>query len=163
MHYKIYKMTSIIVKEYLECRVPYNLLLLADETKEAIDKYITESRLFAAYLSVNETLPIAVMALYKQSLEVLEIKNIAILEEFQSKGIGAQLILFAKEYAIQNGFKKIIVGTGDVNERQIKFYEKCGFKQFGVRKNFFIDNYPQPIYDEGKQLIDMALLQLIIN
>lgn len=163
MHHKIYRMTSIIVKEYLECRAPYELLLLADETKEAIDKYLVESNLFAAYLSVNETLPIAIVALYKQNVETLEIKNIAVMEKFQSRGIGAMLISFVKEYAIQNGFKKIIVGTGDVNVRQIKFYKKCGFEQFGVRENFFIDNYPQPIYDEGKQLIDMVLLQFIIN
>ena len=50
------------------------------------------------------------------------------------------------------------VGTGD-SPLTIPFYEKCGFRRFHVIKNFFIDNYDHPIYEDGKQLVDMIILR----
>jgi len=36
-------------------------------------------------------------------------------------------------------------------------------KIYGVRKNFFIDNYPHPIYDRGIQLKHMIMLKKVVN
>ena len=49
------------------------------------------------------------------------------------------------------------MGTATVG-RQLKFYQKNGFCAFGVRKNFFLLHYPEPIYEEGELLVDMVLL-----
>jgi len=38
-------------------------------------------------------------------------------------------------------------------------YKKEGFEVFGVRKNYFVDNYPEPIYENGTQLKDMIMLK----
>ena len=51
------------------------------------------------------------------------------------------------------------VGTAGTVARQLRFYEKNGFKVFGIKKDFFINNYPQPIYEHGIQLRDMAMLR----
>ncbi len=135
--------------------IPYKLLLLADETTEAIDQYIFNSDI---YLLHNGTENIAVMALYRNSDTELEIKNIAVIESYRSKGIGSILISKAKEIALENHYKTLSVGTSDTGFQQIRFYEKNGFIKTGIRKDFFIENYPSPIYENGLQMHDMVLL-----
>lgn len=138
-----------------DSEIPYPLLLLADETKEAINQYIFNSDL---YLLNNGTENIAVMALYKKSNSELEIKNVAVIESYRSKGLGGILMDKAKEIAKENHYKTLTVGTSDTGFQQIRFYEKNGFIKNGVLKDFFIENYPDPIYENGLQMKDMILL-----
>ncbi|WP_412850437.1 GNAT family N-acetyltransferase [Chryseobacterium sp. PMSZPI] len=135
--------------------IPYKLLLLADETIEAIDQYIFTSEI---YLLHDHQQEIAVMALHKNSETELEIKNIAVIESYRSKGIGSILIHKAKEIARENHYKTLTVGTSDTGFQQIRFYEKNDFITTGIRKDFFIKNYPDPIYENGLQMRDMILL-----
>ncbi|MBV8326166.1 GNAT family N-acetyltransferase [Chryseobacterium sp.] len=134
---------------------PYGLLLLADETTEAIDQYIFKCDI---YILQNGTENIAVMALYQNNDTELEIKNIAVIEGYRSKGIGSILIKKAKEIALGNHYKVLSVGTSDTGFQQIRFYEKNGFNKTGIRKDFFMENYPSPIYENGLQMRDMILL-----
>lgn len=138
-----------------DSEIPYHLLLLADETKEAINQYIFNSDI---YLLQNGTENIAVMALYKKSNSELEIKNIAVIESYRSKGIGGILMDKAKEIAKENHYKTLTVGTSDTGFQQIRFYEKNGFIKNGILKDFFIENYPVPIYENGLQMRDMIVL-----
>lgn len=138
-----------------DSEIPYHLLLLADETKEAINQYIFNSDI---YLLHNSTENIAVMALYKKSTTELEIKNIAVIESYRNKRIGSILINKAKEIAKENHYKTLTVGTSDTGFQQIRFYEKNDFIKSGILKDFFIENYPDPIYENGLQMRDMVLL-----
>ncbi|UHO37443.1 GNAT family N-acetyltransferase [Chryseobacterium capnotolerans] len=138
-----------------DSEIPYKLLLLADETKEAIDQYIFKSDI---YLLLDETKSIAVIALYKNSDTELEIKNIAVIERYRNKGLGSILIHKAKEIALKNHYTMLSVGTSDTGFQQIRFYERNGFIKTGIRKDFFIENYPSPIYENGLQMRDMILL-----
>ncbi|MGK6343773.1 GNAT family N-acetyltransferase [Chryseobacterium sp. DT-3] len=135
--------------------IPYELLLLADETIEAINQYIFD----CSVCLLNDGLQnIAVMALYPNSSTELEIKNIAVIESYRSQGIGSILIDKAKETAKENGCTTLTVGTSDTGFQQIRFYEKNGFVKKGIRKNFFTDHYPFPIYENGLQMRDMIIL-----
>lgn len=136
-------------------KIPYELLLLADETTEAIDQYIFNCDIYVLHDGERN---IAVMALYKNSNTELEIKNIAVTESYRNKGIGSILINKAKEIALDKLYQKLTVGTSDTGFQQIRFYEKNGFLKTGIRKNFFIENYPEPIYENGLQMRDMVLL-----
>lgn len=51
------------------------------------------------------------------------------------------------------------MGTGNAATKQLHLYQKEGFKISGVRKNFFIDNYPRAIVENGKELKDMIMLR----
>ncbi|AZA79509.1 N-acetyltransferase [Chryseobacterium sp. G0186] len=139
----------------IETDIPYELLLLADETIEAIDRYIFNSDI---YLLNDGSGDIAVMALHQNNDTELEVKNIAVIEDYRNKGIGSILMNKAKEIARENGYKTLTVGTSDTGLQQIRFYEKNGFIKTGIRKNFFIENYPAPIYENGLQMQDMILL-----
>ena len=48
------------------------------------------------------------------------------------------------------------VGT---SESMTSFYERFGFVPSHIVKNFFTDNYPEPIFEDGSQCIDMVYLK----
>jgi len=137
-------------------KIPYDLLLLADETLEAINKYIFGSDI---YVLEQENRIIAVYVLQSINKNEAEMKNIAVATDYQGQGIGKLLLRDATRKAKGKGFKTIIIGTGDAAVRQLHLYQKEGFEVFDVKKSFFIDNYPEPIYENGIQLKHMIMLK----
>lgn len=134
---------------------PYDLLLLADETVAAINKYLFDSAVFVVQELQQ---PIAVFCLYPLDNETLEIKNMAVSTSHQNRGLGSQVLKYIQTtYCAQ--YPNLIVGTADCGLDQIRFYERNGFVKYGVRPNFFIDNYEHPIYENGVLLKDMVLLK----
>lgn len=130
-----------------------DLLLLADEQENMIDKYIERGIMFAIY--DNDLKGVCIVT--KEEDRAYEIKNIAIYENFHGQGYGKKLIEYICEY-FKGDCDIIYVGTGD-SPLTVPFYEKCGFKKSHRIKNFFIENYDNPIYECGKQLIDRIYLK----
>ncbi len=144
----------MIIREVKDNKKQYlSLLLLADEQEDMIDRYIERGTMYI--LEDNGVKSQCIVT--DEGNGILEIKNIAIYPDFQKKGYGKALIEF-----IANKFKGeysiLQVGTGDVPST-ISFYEKCGFNRSHVIKNFFVDNYNHPIYENDIQLVDMIYLQ----
>ena len=81
------------------------------------------------------------------------------MELYRSRGIGSFLIERIKEIASIENYREVIVGTADSGVRQIQFYEKNGFRKYAVKKNFFTENYPEPIIEDGTMLKDMIMLK----
>ena len=134
-------------KRYLD------LLLLADEQEDMIDRYLAEGTLFV----LEEDGVKGVCVVTDEGDGLLEIKNLATEPAFQGRGYGRALIdHVAKTYSGQ--FHTLQVGTGD-SPATLPFYEKCGFVRSHVLKNFFIDNYDHIIIDGGVQLVDMVYLR----
>ncbi|HJB14595.1 MAG TPA: GNAT family N-acetyltransferase [Candidatus Blautia excrementipullorum] len=133
-----------------------DLLLLADEQECMIEKYLDRGTMFV----LNDNGVKAVCVVTDENNGILEIKNIAVEPASQRKGYGKQLIQFLKD-KYNGAFKILQVGTGD-SPLTVPFYESCGFKKTHCIKNFFVDNYDHPIYECGKQLIDMVYLQMKI-
>ena len=134
-------------KQYLD------LLLLADEQEDMVDRYLDNGKMYV--LDDNGVKCECVITDEKN--DILEIKNIATVPEYQGKGYARALIEFIvnnyrEQYAI------LQVGTGD-SPLTIPFYEKCGFVRSHIISNFFTDNYDHPIYESGIQLVDMVYLQ----
>ena len=134
-------------KEYL------TLLLLADEQEDMIDRYLDNGRMYV--LDDNGIKCECVVT--DEGNGVLEIKHIATVPEYQGEGYAKALIDFIiKKYREQ--YIVLQVGTGD-SPLTIPFYEKCGFVRSHIIPNFFTDNYDHPIYEGGRQLVDMVYLQ----
>ena len=134
-------------KQYLD------LLLLADEQEDMIDRYLDNGRMYV--LDDNGIKCECVIT--DEGNGVLEIKNIATVSEHQGKGYAKALIDFVvKKYKEQ--YTVLQVGTGD-SPLTIPFYEKCGFVRSHSIPNFFTDNYDHPIFECGVQLVDMVYLQ----
>lgn len=130
-----------------------DLLLLGDEDEKMIDKYLERGEMYI----LDDNGIKAECVVTDEGNKTLEIKNIAVSPKFQKQGYGKKLIEFITEKYSEN-FSVIQAGTGD-SPFTIPFYEKCGFRKSHIVKNFFIDNYKNPIYEEGVQLIDMIYLQ----
>lgn len=86
-----------------------------------------------------------------------ELKNIATYPQYQGQGYGKALVAHILEH-YKDKCRTMLVGTGDV-PRMLAFYERCGFKISHRLKNFFTDNYAQPIFEGKIQLIDMVYLK----
>ena len=136
--------------------IPYRLLLLADETVDDINKYIFDSEIYVLEL---EGQIIALYALQVIDEDTIEIKNIAVDEAFQGQGIGQFLLNDAFEIAKQKKFKTMLICTGDAGIKQLYIYQKVGFEMFDIKRGFFLDNYPEPIYENGIQLKHMVMLK----
>jgi len=130
-----------------------DLLLLADEQENMIDKYLSSGDLFALYdgdlKSVCVVVPI--------NSETCELKNIATYKKYQNKGYGKELINYIS-YFYKSHYKTMLVGTGET-PTILSFYESCGFEKSHRVKNFFTDNYDHPMFDGDIQLVDMIYLK----
>ena len=144
----------MVIIEVTENKKQYlDLLLLADEQEDMIDRYLDKGRMYV--LDDNGIKCECVIT--DEENGVLEIKNIATVSEHQGKGYAKALIDFVvKKYKEQ--YTVLQVGTGD-SPLTIPFYEKCGFVRSHSIPNFFTDNYDHPIFECGVQLVDMVYLQ----
>ena len=136
--------------------MPYDLLLLADETIDGINTYIFDSYV---YIVKEDDLIIAAFCLSEFNRDTIELENIAVSEDLQGKGVGTFIISYIKR-AYKSQFKTLIVGTADCALKQINFYEKNGFVKYDIRKSFFIEKYDKPIIENGVQLKDMIMFKL---
>lgn len=151
-------------KDYLE------LLLLADEQEDMIDRYLERGDMYV----LEEQMPAGeaaeeygqnggrynvygVCVVTDEGNGTLEIKNLAVSPEKQGQGYGRDLIWFVEE-TYRDRYHMLQVGTGD-SPATLPFYEKCGFRRSHVVRNFFTENYDHPIYEDGRQLVDMVYLQ----
>lgn len=133
-------------KEYID------LLLLADEQENMIDKYLENGEMFV----LDDNGIKAECVITKEADGVYELKNIAVLPDRQRKGYGKRLIEFV--FAHYPDCNVLFVGTGDCPSI-LHFYKICGFTESHRIEHFFIDNYDHPMYEDGEQLIDMVYLK----
>ena len=132
-------------KQFLE------LLLLADEQEDMIDRYLDRGEMFALYNDEQSVVAVAVVT--QESEAVVELKNLAVAPKFQRKGYGRQMVEFIIHH-YSDRYHTLLVGTGD-SIQTTSFYKSCGFHYSHTVEEFFTKNYDHPIYEEGKQLRDM--------
>lgn len=135
-------------KEFLE------LLLLADEQESMIDHYLERGEMFALYDGDLKSTCVVT----DEGNGTYEIKSIATYPHYQRKGYGKRLIGFILEH-YKDRYQTLLVGTGDCDST-LSFYKHCGFTYSHRIPNFFTDNYNHPMYEDGKQLIDMVYLKI---
>jgi ribosomal protein S18 acetylase RimI-like enzyme len=140
-------------------QIPYDLLLLADESMEAINKYIYDSDIYILEIE-NKILAVYVLQLLKK--DEIEIKNIAVDKDYQGQGIGKFLLRDATNKAKEQGFKTMLIGTSNASFKQLYIYQKSGFEIYDIKENFIINNYPKPIYENGLLLKHMIMLRKTI-
>lgn len=143
----------------LECNEtpPMELLWLADPSEESISKYIHKSEL---YIAVENEHVIGVYAYMKITPTKVELMNVAVAESHQGRGVGKALVLHAIEVAQASGMHSMELGTGNSSIQQLALYQKCGFRMKEIVHDYFIDNYDEPIFENGIECRDMVRLYI---
>lgn len=130
-----------------------DLLLLADEQEEMIDRYLERGTMYV----LEDGGVQAVCVVTDEGDGVLEVKNIATRPKAQKHGYGRAMLDFVSD-TYKGRFHTLLVGTGE-SPLTVPFYEKCGFTCSHRIKNFFTDHYDHPIFECGVQLVDMVYLK----
>ena len=126
------------------------LLLLADEQEDMIDRYLEAGRMFVLFNNGPQCLAV----ITEVDEQTCELKNIATRPESQGLGYASYLL----EYIIKlykNQYDNMLVGTGGST---VNFYQKLGFVFSHIIKNFYVDNYHLPIIEHGQEVRDMLYL-----
>ena len=119
------------IREIKENKKQYlDLLLLADEQEDMIDRYLERGIMYV----LDDNGIKAECVVTDEGDGILEIKNLAVTPDSQRRGYGT-----------------------------LPFYESCGFRRSHVVKGFFTEYYDHPIYEGGRQLVDMVYLRMSLT
>lgn len=143
-----------IVQLHRERENYLSLLLLADPYEPMIRRYLQDAEVYL--LKEGDTpLTIAAITGYPSDCRACELKNLATAPNYQRQGHASYLLnyLFSRYGAI---YSTMYVGT---TQTALPFYYRLGFQDSHILPRFFIDNYPDPIYEEGVQCVDMLYLK----
>ncbi|KAA0948530.1 GNAT family N-acetyltransferase [Sporosarcina sp. ANT_H38] len=139
---------------------PFDLLLLADPSREMVEQYMANGE---CRVAEEDGEIVGVYVLVNLGDKTMEIINIAVDERMHGHGIGKQLISDAIQTAKELGCKSLEVGTGNSSISQLAFYQKRGFRMDGIIKDFFVDHYEEGIFENGIQCRDMIRLSMAIS
>ena len=147
--------------EFIICKEPkrhLDLLLLADPYEPMIDRYLPQSIVITA---VEQGRTVGLVAYCQVGKDMWEIKNLAVEEAWQKKGVGQALVQQVKDRLPAGA--ELLVGTAQTSSGNLIFYEKCGFVYDHTIHGFFTDFYPDPIWEGEEQCVDMIVLRQTIG
>jgi ribosomal protein S18 acetylase RimI-like enzyme len=136
--------------------IPYELLISADPSRLVIETYIGASEIYVALINAKV---VGVFVLYRLSGDAYEIKNVAVEEQLQNKGIGKLLLSTAIQITLAKKVNLLVIGTSNASVGQLYLYQRAGFEIKGIKYNFFLDNYHEPIFENGIQCKHMIILE----
>lgn len=137
--------------------LPWDLLLLADPSRELVEEYVKRGYCYVAREGEEVVGEYVLIRTHPQTIEIV---NIAVKEECQGQGIGKKLVLHAIEEAGKLKAKTVEIGTGNSGFMQLKLYQKCGFRMFAIDYDFFVKNYEEELFEDGLQVTDMVRLRM---
>ncbi|MCI9610047.1 MAG: GNAT family N-acetyltransferase [Oscillibacter sp.] len=133
------------------------LLLLGDEQEDMIGRYLDRGTLWVLY---DGGALRCVCVVTEEGGGVFEIKNLAVAPESQRRGYGQAMVEHVARQCRGRG-NCLLAGTGD-SPLTVPFYESCGFQECGRVKDFFPDHYDHPIFEAGRQLVDMVYFSMAL-
>ncbi len=94
-----------------------------------ISEFENENHDFHLYLEANDIV-VACLVLSPKEDNCLKMRQVAVDPNFQSKGLGKQLVAFAEQVAKKEGFRKIVLHA---RETAVDFYTKQAYQRDGER------------------------------
>lgn len=149
-------MSPIRIVDVRAHEAPMDLLLLADPSKEKLDGYLGRG---TCRVALDATDVLGVYVVTETGHGVYELMNIAVSEAHQKRGVGAALLRDAIALVRASGGRRLELGTGTFGH-QLTFYQREGFRAYAVARDFFLENYPEPIFELGIQHKDMLRLAI---
>lgn len=108
--------------------------------KKYFSKLLSDSTIKSkacCFIAYDKQKPVGYIAARRKDIDYrksksLEIENMGVSPQYQSKGIGTILIKKAFSWAKQNGYQKAYVNSYFKNTGAIKFYKKSGFLEIDL-------------------------------
>lgn len=147
---------SILIQEVPVKNAQMELLLLADPSEDKIRSYLSGSKCFAASI---DAVVVGACVVQPRDIYSYELMSIAVHPAYQKLGYGTALLSWVIDFYRNAGAWQLEVGTGTFGY-QLAFYQRHGFRVASIDHDFFIKNYPEPIFEDGIQLYDMLRLTL---
>ncbi len=147
---------SLLIEEVSVVDAPIDLLLLADPAEDKIRSYLPGSKCFVAS---SGAAVIGACVVQPRGPDAYELMSIAVHPAHQKSGHGTALLKWVIDYFRDLGARQLEVGTGTFGY-QLAFYQRQGFRVTSIDHDFFVTTYPDPIFEDGIQLLDMLRLTL---
>ncbi len=145
-----------LIQEVQAAEAPMALLLIADPSEDKVRSYLPGSRCFVVS---KDGVMVGACVVAPLGDGAHELMAIAVAPDHQKCGHGTALLQWVIEFFRAAGARQLEVGTGTFGY-QLAFYQRQGFRVTGIDHDFFVLNYPGPIFEDGIQLFDMLRLTL---
>lgn len=103
-------------------------------TERSFAEAVQQDTLFVVVLKKNTI--VGYCGMYC-SYEEGEITNVAVMPQVQGHGIGRKMMQFLLRQAGEKGISRVFLEVRISNRNAIHLYENLGFKNCGIRKNFY--------------------------
>lgn len=147
---------SLLIQEVPATNAPMELLLLADPSEDNIRSYLPTSRCFVIS---SDAVVVGACVVQPRGADTYELMSIAVDPARQKSGYGTALLKWVIDFYRNAGAGWLEVGTGTFGY-QLAFYQRHGFRVTRIDRDFFINNDPEPIFEDDIQLFDMLRLTL---
>jgi ribosomal protein S18 acetylase RimI-like enzyme len=134
-----------------------SMLLDAEEGEERIRAALLDPTCTAYAAWLDGQLAGAAVVRWEEDA-TSEILYIAVATALRGRGYGKQIIQVFQEELRRRGGRSLLVGTANAALENIAFYQKCGFRMFEIRRDYFAYIQP-PISEHGILLRDMLVLR----
>ena len=133
------------------------MLLDAEEGEERIRAALLDPTCTSYATWLDGRLAGAAVVRWEEN-EPSEILYIAVAAALRGRGYGKQIIQALQDELRRRGGRSLLVGTANASLENIAFYQKCGFRMFEIRRDYFA--YIQPlVVEHGILLRDMLVLR----
>lgn len=133
------------------------LLLEAEEGEERIRAALLDPA-YTTYACWLDDRPVGAAVVRWEEGETSEIIYIAVAADVRGYGYGKQIIRVLQEDLRARGGHTLLVGTANAALENIAFYQKCGFRMFEVKRDYFSYIHP-PVSEHGIVLRDMIVFR----
>lgn len=117
-------------------RIEKDSFIEIDQFSKKIFLYhIKKGKVFICTIN-DEIAGYIILIMYKNCIRIY---SIAVAKKYRNKGIGAELVQYVIHMCNRLSKRKILLEVRDNNFRAIKFYEKLGFQNKGILKNYYPD------------------------
>ncbi len=154
---------DVVTKQIPNTETAFLLPILSDaeEGEERIRAALLDSTCITyAFYEDGQAVGAAVVRWEEDSSS--EIVYIAIVPHLRGRGYGKQIIHELQAELRRRKGHSLLVGSANASLENIAFYQKCGFRMFEIRRDYFMYIQP-PITENGILLQDMLVLRYDIE
>ena len=151
--------TDPLIDEYTGPRDSLrDLFALAEDSPAQLDSYLHAGRILVA--RQGDAIIGHLQLVDTAQRDTVEVKNMAVREAEQRRGLGAQLVRAALDLAAADGRTVMVVATAAADIGNLRFYQRQGFRFRSIERDAFdaAAGYPADISIDGIPLRDRVWL-----